>query len=348
MIRDPVRLAILGAAKIAPRVALALPSHVSVVGIASRDLARATAFAEQYHIGRVYSSYHEALRDRDVDAVYIATPCSEHVPWTLAALGAGKHALVEKPFALSRADAEQAVRLAAEGGRVLMEAHHSVFHPLTIPFQEAVSRLGRLSEVEVVFDAPIREESDIRLNPMLGAGVMLDFGGYLLSWLEWVRRASDQSRASRAWGLRFLSADATCRPDQIDRTFWAELECLGAPERFPARLRASMDPDCLFQARIVVEGAGGRVHFENPLALQGSFLEQPDHTRTVARGPTTYEGQMRAFYHAVRHGQVLPHAADDILALAGLIDSAYAQSGLSGRDAVAGRNRRPNPSSPSD
>jgi predicted dehydrogenase len=78
-----------------------------------------------------------------VDAVVIATPAATHVPLTLAALAAGKHILVEKPFALSLADARRVAR--AAGDRVVMVGHLMVFHPVVRRLRELVhsGNLGR-------------------------------------------------------------------------------------------------------------------------------------------------------------------------------------------------------------
>lgn len=332
-------MALLGAARITPKAALALPSRIEVIGVASRDEERAQAFAKQHRVGRAYRSYREALSDPAVEAVYLATPCSEHVPWTLAALEAGKHVLTEKPFALSREDAARAVSRARELDRVLVEAHHTIFHPLTASFQEAVRLLDRVTGVEVVFDAAIREEHDIRLDPKLGAGVLLDFGGYLFAWLEWVRRARDPDRTMQPWDMEVLSASATCRPAEVDRSFEAEVVCHSGFESFPAWLSTTMEPESEFQARIVVHGSSARVRFENPLALEGSFLDRPASERVHARGPTTYAGQLEGFYRAVRRREPTHHTGEEILALHGLLDSAYLRAGLSLRDALSKRAR---------
>ena len=71
---------------------------VSIVGAASRDPARAEAYAAEHGFERWWKSYDALLADPDVDAVYIALPNSLHVEWSIRALEAGKPVLCEKPM----------------------------------------------------------------------------------------------------------------------------------------------------------------------------------------------------------------------------------------------------------
>ncbi|HEY2894500.1 MAG TPA: Gfo/Idh/MocA family oxidoreductase, partial [Pirellulales bacterium] len=71
--------------------------HSSVAAIASRDGVRAKAAAAKLGIPHAYGSYEELLSDPDVDAIYNPLPNHLHVPWSIKALEAGKHVLVEKP-----------------------------------------------------------------------------------------------------------------------------------------------------------------------------------------------------------------------------------------------------------
>src|SRR5881227_3230768 len=101
MSNAPVRIGILGAARIAP-MALIRPARnvaaAKVVAVAARDHARAQAFAREHGIERALDSYEALVADPDIDAIYNPLPNSLHGKWTMAALAAGKHVLCEKPF----------------------------------------------------------------------------------------------------------------------------------------------------------------------------------------------------------------------------------------------------------
>ena len=174
-----LRFGILGAARIAPK-ALVAPVRQSeracLTAVAARDRERARHFAQEHGIPGCDGSYEALLRREDVNAVYIALPASLHAPWTLAALEANKHVLCEKPFAGNAGDATRMVAAAGEHNRVLMEAMHYRFHPLAERIRAilASGEIGQVIHVDAVFDAPIRDTSDIRHTFALGGGAMMD------------------------------------------------------------------------------------------------------------------------------------------------------------------------------
>src|SRR6476619_2403226 len=109
----PLRLGILGAARIAPAALIRPARHVAearVVAVAARDRDKAARFAGKHDIATVHGSYEALLADPAVDAVYNPLPNGLHGKWTRAALAAGKHVLCEKPFT---ANADEASEVAA-------------------------------------------------------------------------------------------------------------------------------------------------------------------------------------------------------------------------------------------
>jgi predicted dehydrogenase len=105
MTPGPLRIGILGAARIAPT-ALIQPARAmdeaEVLAVAARDSARAAEFAQKHVIPKVHASYEALLADPEIDAVYNPLPNGLHGRWTIAALEAGKHVLCEKPFTALR------------------------------------------------------------------------------------------------------------------------------------------------------------------------------------------------------------------------------------------------------
>ncbi|HXQ49963.1 MAG TPA: Gfo/Idh/MocA family oxidoreductase [Stellaceae bacterium] len=102
-----IRWALLGTGRhadgrAAPQLKTAAGSVLAAV--LSRDRARGEAFAKKHGIAKVHISMDELLRDRDIDALYDATPDGLHAPNAAAAAAAGKHILIEKPLALSLAE----------------------------------------------------------------------------------------------------------------------------------------------------------------------------------------------------------------------------------------------------
>jgi predicted dehydrogenase len=329
---SPVRFALLGAAGITPKAFVAPAAGlVDITGIASRSAERGRAFASQHGIRHVYANYAEALEDPNVEAVYIGTPAALHAEWIEKAVAARKHVLCEKPLTLSEATARRLVDQAAEQRVILMEAHHSRFHPLFGAFLQAVSALPEVERVESVFDAAIAEAGNIRTNPALGAGVFLDFGCYLLCWMSWILESRS---AKNVWDIQIEDAHAVERPRSVDRAMRVDLRLY---PNIPATVSCSMEPTVKFTAHISVRGADTEIRWENPLALEGARLLK----NGVAIGtvppdsPTTYRGQLEAFSARVRRGAPLRHTDRDIVELARLMDTVYRTANLPGRDELA-------------
>ncbi len=97
----PLRIGVLGAAKIAPH-AVVKPARnnaeAEVTAVAARDRGRAEAYAAKHGIAKVHDSYAALVADPGLDAIYNPLPNGLHAQWTIAALEAGKHVLCEKPF----------------------------------------------------------------------------------------------------------------------------------------------------------------------------------------------------------------------------------------------------------
>ena len=132
-VREPLRIGVLGAARITER-ALVDPARTTghrIVAVAARDRSRAEAFAAEHGVERVADSYAALLADPEVEAVYNPLANGLHGPWNLAALAAGKHVLSEKPSASNAEEAAEVREAAAKSGTVFMEAFHYLFHPVT-------------------------------------------------------------------------------------------------------------------------------------------------------------------------------------------------------------------------
>ncbi len=152
----------------------------SVEAIASRELERARAFALELGIPRSCASYEQLLQDPDIDAVYIPLPAAFHARWALAAIAAGKHVLVEKPFAMSAAEAEAVFAAGKARGLAVGEAFMCRFHPLTSRMRQLVQEgaIGTPRLVRASFAVTITPVSDIRWQREAGGGALRDLGCY--------------------------------------------------------------------------------------------------------------------------------------------------------------------------
>jgi xylose dehydrogenase (NAD/NADP) len=157
--------------------------RVEVAAVASRDLARAKAYAREHGIERAYGSYEDLLADPDLDAVYISLPNSLHVQWSIRALEAGKHVLCEKPFSRRPDDVERAFDAADRTGRLLAEAFMYRHNPQTARLKDLVDggAIGRLRAVRAAFSFTLSDRANIRLASDLDGGALMDVGCYCVS-----------------------------------------------------------------------------------------------------------------------------------------------------------------------
>lgn len=173
-----------GPGKIAGQVATDLAGiDKKFTAVASRDKAKAQAFADTHGVSKVYGSYAEMCADKDLNAVYIASINTQHFPIAKQALEAGKHVLVEKPFTLNASQARKLYELANSKGLLIMEALWSRFldHWLRLP--ELIKSLGGVRFVEADFSVEITHVK--RLTELeLGGGALLDLGVYPLSFIQ--------------------------------------------------------------------------------------------------------------------------------------------------------------------
>lgn len=144
---EQLRLGLIGCGRVAPRHAESVTSlpGAQLVAVADLRASRAQHFATQYH-AEPYTDYRGLLDRPDVDVVSICTPSGLHAQMAIDALHAGKHVIVEKPIALSLADADRMIATAAATGRKLCVVLQNRYNP---PMQELrrivdEGRLGRL------------------------------------------------------------------------------------------------------------------------------------------------------------------------------------------------------------
>ena len=90
------------------------------------------------------------LADPEIDGVVLAVPAPLHASLAREAILAGKHVLVEKPFTLTVAEAEELLALPRREGQVLMVGHLRLFHPVVIRLKQMIQS-GELGEVRYVY-----------------------------------------------------------------------------------------------------------------------------------------------------------------------------------------------------
>jgi len=182
---SPLRIGVLGAAKIARLFVEGVrPSRkVVVAAVASRDVNRAAAFARDTGVTRVYPAYDALLADSEIDAIYVPLPNNLHAAWSISAANAGKHVLCEKPLAATAAEARAVFEAARGKGVYIVEAYPYRAQPQTLKMREllAANAIGNLQLIQASFGFPLTDVANIRMDPTLAGGALMDAGSYPVS-----------------------------------------------------------------------------------------------------------------------------------------------------------------------
>ncbi len=212
-------------------------------------------------------------------------------------------------------------RVAAQTGRVLMEAMHYRYHPLAMRMKQIVEsgELGAIRHIEAHLCVPLLLPGDIRYRFDLAGGATMDVGCYPIHLIRFLAGAEPEVTGAKA-GL--MSA-------QVDRWMTAEFRfgdgCTG-------RTVCSLLSAVPLRTRAVVKGSEGELRVTSPFhphfyhrvrvrSRQGARSER-------APGETTYTYQLRAFVDAVRGGGSVPAAPTDAVANMRVIDAVYEKAGL--------------------
>ena len=225
-----IRFGIIGAGAISQGAAIELAgmAEVEVVAIADPSLERANALADKAKIVKRYASGEELIADPAIDAVYVAVPNKYHAPLAAAALKAGKHVILDKPFALSLAEAEGVAAAAKSSGKLLMLGMNQRFAQ---PMQR-IRRLvmdGVLGEVYHGKACWMRRAGSPKQGTwftrkeLAGGGALLDIGVHVLDlgcWLmgNW-KPVAVTGRAYTKLGQRGLGEGGWGMSEKTDAPF---------------------------------------------------------------------------------------------------------------------------------
>ncbi|MDX6690899.1 MAG: hypothetical protein QOG15_2356 [Solirubrobacteraceae bacterium] len=171
-----------------------------IVAVASRSQSAAQAFADAHDIPRAHGSYDALLADPEVEAVYIPLPNSMHVDWSVRTIEAGKHVLCEKPLDRRPEQVARAFDAAERAGLVLSEAFMWRHSPQTRRLREMLDdgAVGELRLIRATFSFRLTRAVDVRLDPALDGGALMDVGCYCVSGVRFAAGSEPTSVAAQA------------------------------------------------------------------------------------------------------------------------------------------------------
>jgi predicted dehydrogenase len=321
---ETVRWGILGTGKISRAFATALKDVPGAVlgAVASRDPAKAQAFAQEFGGAAAFGSYDELAAFAGIDLVYIGTPHPQHAENALMALRAGKGVLCEKAFTMNLREAEQVVTLARSKRLFLMEAMWTRYLPSFLETKRIIEsgEIGKVRQVVADFGFTATSGPEHRIfNPELGGGALLDLGIYPLS-----------IAAALLGPVQEIKAQAEMGPTGVDVQTGFTLKHEGGGMSVCS---------CSFQARtpceLTVSGERGSVRMNTMFHRAKSITITLDngYTRTI---DTPYLGN--GYVHEVMEAQrcwregLLESPSmklEETLALMGVMDEIRRQIGLS-------------------
>jgi predicted dehydrogenase len=186
--------------------AFARCKRAKLVAVVNRDKQRATELARKFSAPAVYSSeeYAECLRNPEVAAVYVATPNSEHLFYTIAAAHAGKHVLCEKPLAATLAQSRRMVEACRRSGVQLMTAYRKYFEPSTVYLKQLVrsGALGRIDTIHTSFSENFRPGISPQWlvnSKVAGGGPLMDLGPYCINTSRWLIDEDPREVTAFSW-----------------------------------------------------------------------------------------------------------------------------------------------------
>jgi len=260
---------------------------------ASRDAARAQATNREFGGAGAFSSYDAALADPNVAVVLIALPPAFHLEWTIRALEAGKHVILEKPPLLTSTDFAPVREAADRAGRQVLVAENYFYKPLATTIRRAIAR-GDLGDLRFIKLTALKRQTtgDWRDDPALsGHGALFEGGIHWISLLANIGLTVTRVRAARGGPANGLDRSVLVTIEYAEGAV-ATLAYSWEVPGFPNGVRWS-----------ACYGTAGTLHFETN-GLIG--LQTGRRPRVFVPGLSDllgYRAMLVDFFEAIRHSR---------------------------------------------
>lgn len=251
----------IGIGKVIP--AMQKGKYSQMDAIASRSIEKAKKAAQRLGIPKAYGSYEQLLNDPEIEAVYNPLPNHLHVEWTIRSLKAGKHVLCEKPIGLNFKQADHLKKEMKQFPHLkVMEAFMYRFHSQWPAVKKLVNEgtIGELKNIHSIFSYYNDNPEDIRNQPEIGGGGLLDIGCYCIS----LSRYLFDSEPIRVCGT--IERDPKMKTDRLTS---AVLEFEKGTSTF------TCSTQLIDHRRVELFGTGGRIEMVTP------FVPSPETTAKI-------------------------------------------------------------------
>ena len=165
-----------------------------LVAVMRRDAEKARDYALRHNVPRWYNNATELINDKEVNAVYVATPPDSHAEYAIQAMYAGKPAYVEKPMALNYDQCQEMIKVSEQTGMSLFVAYYRRRLPGFLKIKELLNEgiIGKPNHFEIRFITPPRPEDYLKPLPWRvipessGGGYLHDLGSHQLDLLDFL------------------------------------------------------------------------------------------------------------------------------------------------------------------
>jgi predicted dehydrogenase len=306
-----------------------LPQQIELAALVSRDSGKLQQEVGQWPGAKLYTSYDDALRDPDIDAFLLLLPHHLHAEYSVKALRAGKHVLVEKPMAMNVQEAEQMAEAAEESGVVLMVGQSRRFFK---PVMESIrcirsGEIGSLININALLLAHMDKPATDwwKDDAKIGGFIIPLWGSHILDYIVWAYGKLPESVYAQGisnnpnWSgedevsisLRFgagqmatvlMSFNAGCRPTDEEglsgRRIWST-------------------QNSIYERHMI--GANGMLQLsdEYELRLNGETVEKEERTNA------NFTRQLEEFADAIREGRRPLASGQEIVGVMRVMDAAF-------------------------
>lgn len=169
--------------------------HSNLLAVMRRNAVKAADYAKRHNVPKWYTDADQLINDKNVDAIYIATPPNSHANYAIKAMHAGKPVYVEKPMAKSYAECKEMVKVSRETGMPLWVAYYRRVLPAFLKVKQLIESgvIGKpiLVNIKLYLQAIERnqskEEMHWHVNPEIaGAGYFFDLASHQFDYLDFV------------------------------------------------------------------------------------------------------------------------------------------------------------------
>jgi xylose dehydrogenase (NAD/NADP) len=266
--------------------------------VGSRDTGTARDSVKSYYPDKddakslVVGSYEDVLGNPNVEAIYIPLPNSMHAQWAIEALKRGKHVLVEKPIAITSADAQRVFEEARKQGLVAAEALMYRHHPQTLAVKKLFNeKVGVPMLIRAIFHSPVGDVKNIRMQKQLGGGALFDLGIYPVSYAQFLMNGAKPHKVFASW-LKFHEVNEAKDNDGVDKLISAQLyyKFKQGEEEHDVVMQMSCSFALPYQSQVEIHGTNGKILITRPF----TYLNRPD--RKVWFTPNVPEAELEEIH----------------------------------------------------